>query len=293
MYDASNVHDEQFFDVFAKKGIVIPAEVRAKVLAKMWRIRNYVPKVGVLGKTGAGKSSLCNAVFGRDVCPISDVASCTRQLQEVALAVGGNGIRLLDVPGVGESGERDQEYAKLYGELLPELDLILWVVKADDRAFSSDEQFYRQLVRGHVEEGKPFFIVLNQVDKLEPFRQWDEQARQPGPQQARNIEEKRHHLAAFFGLPLTQVVAVSAHEGYGLTQLIDAVIHALPDEKKITVLRQVRREHRSEEAIQEAEEGFVKSAIKFVVDLLPIPQTTKDAIISVSEWKVWPWNWFD
>lgn len=74
---------------------------------------SYEPKIGIFGKTGVGKSSLCNALFGKDICSISDVEACTRNPQEVFLGMGQKGIKLLDVPGVGENSERVKEYAQL------------------------------------------------------------------------------------------------------------------------------------------------------------------------------------
>jgi len=181
--------------------------------------------------------------------------------------------------------------------LLPELDLVLWVLKGDDRAFTSDETFYHQLVRPHLEQGKPFFIVVNQVDKIEPFREWDEESRQPGPKQSKNISDKCRAVASYFSLPLHNIIPVSANERYGLIELVDSIIHALPDEKKITVLREVREENRSLRSKKEAEDGFVKRVIDIAVDALPIPvpfkEPAKKILKEVSEWKVWPWNWFD
>jgi len=88
---------------------------------------NYEPKVGILGKTGVGKSSLCNALFGKDVALVSDVESCTRKPQEITLKIGSSNITLVDLPGVGESRSRDEEYRDLYSKWLPELDVVLWV----------------------------------------------------------------------------------------------------------------------------------------------------------------------
>lgn len=292
-----NTYNEKLFETLEKQGINISDQYKKQITTKIDQIVNYEPRVGVFGKTGVGKSSLCNSVFGRDVCKISDVKACTREPQEVLLSIGKNGLRLIDVPGVGESRERDQEYAALYQKILPELDLVLWVLKGDDRAFTSDETFYKQVVKPHINEGKPFFIVLNQVDKIEPFREWNEDARHPGVRQSKNIEEKRLNVAAYFDLPLEQIIPVSANEKYGLINLVDSIVHALPDEKKVTILREIKKENRSEKAKKEAEEGFVKSVIDVAVDILPIPApmkgVAKKALKAASEWKIWPWNWFD
>ena len=112
MIDVHNV--ESFLDSLAEQGIDIPAEYRNKISSRLNDIIQYEPMVGIFGKTGAGKSSLCNALFGRDICPISDIAACTRTAQQVRLNVVGKGMTLLDVPGVGESGDRDAEYDVLY-----------------------------------------------------------------------------------------------------------------------------------------------------------------------------------
>lgn len=253
-----NSVNQDFFDQLEKEGIQVSPEQREQINNRLSKIVNYEPRIGVFGKTGVGKSSLCNALFGMDICPISDVEACTRDTQEVILKMGNNGIKLIDVPGVGESTMRDEEYGKLYAKLLPELDLVLWLIKSDDRALASDENFYKNVVRPHIEEGKPFFFVLNQVDKIEPFREWDEDKHEPGPKQFQNIHRKVDDVAKFFDVAPSKVIPVSANEKYNLTKLVDEFVRALPAEKKITVFRAVNEEFQSKATGEHVKKSFLE-----------------------------------
>ncbi|EMC3962076.1 50S ribosome-binding GTPase [Pseudomonas aeruginosa] len=275
-------HSKLLEDALKQDG-QIGADFIGKIFSRVNSVLSYQPVVGVFGKTGAGKSSLCNAVFGKDVCEISDIAGCTRKPQEVILDIGGKGIKLLDVPGVGESHERDKEYAELYRSLLPELDLVLWVIKGDDRAFSSDETFYKNLVRPYVDKGRPFIIALNQVDKVEPFREWDESAQKPGAKQAENIEQKRMSVAKIFDLPYSCVIPVSANEKYGLVQLVEKIIEVLPADKKAIVLDSVKAENRSENSKAEAKDGLISELFNIVTDIIPIAPLAKAAVKLVTK----------
>ncbi|VEE64255.1 GTPase Era [Shewanella putrefaciens] len=233
-----------------------PAQVE-RIREKLTSMLNYRPRIGVFGKTGVGKSSLCNALFGKPICAISDIEACTRDPQEVMLNMeNGKGITLLDVPGVGENLQRDEEYSELYRKLLPELDMVLWVLKADDRAYSVDIEFYTNVVKPHLQQGKPFILVLNQVDKIEPFRDWDGENRKPGPSQAQNIALKAANVATHFQVKQSLVVPVSADEKFGLTKLVDEIIFSLPDEKKVSIAREVPAENLSTESKAEVKNSL-------------------------------------
>jgi predicted GTPase len=233
-------NDEIFEKLEKTFGTPCPPELKKKLAEKLYEIRSYTPKVGVFGKTGVGKSSLCNALFGQDICEISDIKACTREPKEVLLSLGTGGLKLIDVPGVGESSERDKEYHELYQNLLPELDLMFWVFKGDDRAASSDETFFKNIIRPYINAGKPFLAVINQADKIEPFREWNEKERKPGAKQATNIEAKRAHIAGLFHIPMNKVLAISANERYGLMELVDSIVHELPNEQKLVVLEKIK-----------------------------------------------------
>ncbi|MEA5508624.1 hypothetical protein VB715_02495 [Crocosphaera sp. UHCC 0190] len=118
-------------------------------------------------------------------------------------------------------------------------------MKGDDRAFYSDEKFYKKMVRPYVKRGKPFFIVINQIDKIEPFREWDSQNKRPSENQLKNIEEKRRSVAAFFDLPLAKVLPVSANERYGLMELVDAMINDLPKEQQAVMVDRIINKKKS------------------------------------------------
>ena len=265
MHNAA-IKDSDIADLILEKAGELSEENIRLISSRLAMTLNYPPRIGVLGKTGAGKSSLCNALFGRDTCPVSDVEACTRNPQDVILNFGESGhLTLVDLPGVGENQARDREYAALYDRLLPELDLILWVLKADERAYEVDLNFYQHLVRHHLEQGKPFFIVLNQVDKMEPVREWDEARRQPGERQRLNIEAKHALVASQFGLPAQQVVPVSAMERFGLETLVERVVFALPAEKKISIARRVDQKLLTEPAraeVRRSLEQVLKNVIQ-------------------------------
>lgn len=214
-----------------KFGASISSVQKNKLAKKLYEMRNYTPKVGVFGMTGVGKSSLCNALFGKDVCPISHVEACTREPQKVLLELGESGLQLVDMPGAGETRERDNECDEFCQSLLPELDLILFVFRCDSRSTAWDKEFYKRIIRRCVEAGKPFLAVINQVDLIEPFREWDEEEKKPGLKQLSNIEAKRKSIAGLLGIPMSKVIAISAWERYGLVELVDSIVHELPNGK--------------------------------------------------------------
>jgi hypothetical protein len=257
---------------------IFPGAIRENLFKKIKDSIDYEPVIGVMGKTGAGKSSLCNSIFKGQVCAVSDVEACTRDVQELRISFGQRSLKLIDIPGVGESANRDKEYEALYKELLPKLDLILWVIKGDDRAFSADEHFYNHVLipAGGVDN---VLFVLNQIDKIEPFREWDITNNCPSLTQLVNIKKKEAYLAERFGFINNPVVSVSANEGYNIIKLVEAMIRALPDYAKSGTTAQLKDEYKTDSVKDNAKNGFaeiISEAIDEVIDILPVRDGVKN-----------------
>ncbi len=82
------------------------AEARAEVEALLrgferGRAWNRAPRVVVFGPPNAGKSSLVNALTGRERLLVSDVAGTTRDFVDVPLRLGGALAQLVDTAGLG------------------------------------------------------------------------------------------------------------------------------------------------------------------------------------------------
>ncbi|QBH95289.1 hypothetical protein EKN56_02035 [Limnobaculum zhutongyuii] len=135
----------------------LPYDITQRILKRLESIIDYDPVIGIMGKTGVGKSSLCNALFKAELSSVSDTKSCTREPQRFNLTLGHRTLTLIDLPGVGENQARDEEYRELYHQLLPTIDLVIWVLKADDRAYSSDEYFYWHIA--HHAQYHPIILI--------------------------------------------------------------------------------------------------------------------------------------
>lgn len=102
--------------------------------------------------------------------PVSEVNTCTRDVLCFLLRSSDRSLVIVDLPGVRESGQLDHEYTDQYHRILSEMELVLWVIKADDRALCVDELFWHKVMRYHRQQ---VLFVINQADKMAPSYEWD------------------------------------------------------------------------------------------------------------------------
>ena len=273
-----------------------------RINAELNRVRNYTPKVGIFGDTGVGKSSLCNALFGKDIAKISNVEACTRHPQEILVGdKGKGGIVLVDVPGVGEDPARHKEYIELYKSLVPNLDLVLWAIKSDDRKYLSAIDVYNEVLLPSIQKC-PVVFVITQADKIEPYREWNINENKPGPNQEKNIALKANDISSRFNIPTNKIIAISSSDGYNLVELVNRVVEVLPNEKKYSFTREAKEGNVSEEAARNAEKGVFDhikeyagkawDAVKDVVVPVIVESATKVVKHAAKAVVSWFKSWF-
>ncbi|WP_210446403.1 GTPase family protein [Pantoea ananatis] len=262
-----------------------PRALRQTLVRELSQLVTYEPVIGIMGKTGVGKSSLCNALFRSKVCAVNAVEACTRSPQRVRLRFGNHYLTLMDLPGVGESQQRDNEYRELYRQLLPELDMVLCVLKADDRAFAVEEQFYQGVFAQYNGPLPPVLWVLNQVDKIEPAEQWNWPSAQPSALQAERIAQKQQAVARQLRVAEADILPVSVRGRYRLSRLVEAMITRLPKQVRSPLVPHLQNGYRTTSVISTASSSFgdaVVEVIDKIIDLAPLPQVARSALQAVT-----------
>ncbi len=162
------------------------------------------PVVAIVGRPNVGKSTLFNRIVGARVAVVHDEPGITRDRLGRPCEWNGRPFLLVDtggwVPGPGE--EMDAAILNQVVRALEACDLVLFLVDARAGIHPHDEEIAQALFRRDVR----VLLVANKADSPTLMAQAEE----------------------FRRLGLEQFHAVSASEGLGLGELLDAVIAALP-----------------------------------------------------------------
>jgi GTP-binding protein len=163
-----------------------------------------LPSVAIVGRPNVGKSSLLNALVGERVSIVHDRPGVTRDRVAAEIEHGGRRFEVVDMGGIGAADEpgleADVELQIQAG--LAGADVLLFTVDVRAGCLPRDEELARALRQ----TGKPALVVVNKVD---------------GERQ-----ELLVHDFARLGLGVPR--AVSAVEGFGLRDLMEAVVGLLP-----------------------------------------------------------------
>ncbi len=160
--------------------------------------------VAVVGRPNVGKSTLFNRIVGERVAIVEDLPGTTRDRVYATADWRGREFSLIDTGGLDDpkAGEMEAAVRRQAEAAIAEADVVMFIVDAQSGILPVEHDVADQLRRS----GKPVLLVANKADS------WRGEAQ----------------AAEFYELGLGDVYAVSAIQGHGTGDLLDAVIEHLP-----------------------------------------------------------------
>ena len=177
------------------------------ILDKLEHVRRSA-KVGALlrdgmqlviaGRPNAGKSSLLNALAGRDTAIVTDIPGTTRDLLREQIQIDGMPLHLIDTAGLRHSEDAvEREGIRRAREEIEKADLILWV-------YDDAEGVEQDLVDiASLPEQLPLALVCNKIDRTgrgaEKFLERGHDAIALSAKQGSGVELLREYLKERMG----------------------------------------------------------------------------------------------
>ncbi|NJO03990.1 MAG: ATP-binding cassette domain-containing protein [Bacteroidia bacterium] len=137
------------------------------------------PRLMIVGRRGAGKSSLVNAIFGEKIAEIGSVSAQTAYGHWHRYQSGRGMLNILDTRGLGDFNRpAGAQFQNALDEIKKELssdypDVMLFLCKAKDVDSHLGEDFRNiQAIRAYIRNQHsyevPVMAVVTQVDELDP-----------------------------------------------------------------------------------------------------------------------------
>lgn len=174
-------------------------------------------KLVIVGKPNAGKSSLLNALAGRDLAIVTSTAGTTRDVLRDDIQIAGMPVHIVDTAGLRASqDEIEQEGIRRAYQEIETADRILLVTDSNSSSSKTTEnlQQLQALAGKHLVEGVPVTVIANKCDLIDQQasveRENDLSIIKLSAKTGEGIELLKEHLAQSMGLDTNQEGQFSA-----------------------------------------------------------------------------------
>ena len=141
-----------------------------------WRSQFRIPKIALYGSSGVGKSSIINAILGKQKAEIHRYKETTLKHEIYKFPRQGWEINFIDSRGIGANDSSEASQAAIDYIVQQKVDIILFVIIADERGYKTQNiDFLGKVKNAHYKQYKselPVILVLNKIDKIEPISDW-------------------------------------------------------------------------------------------------------------------------
>jgi uncharacterized protein len=204
----------------------------------------------LVGRTGAGKSSLINTLFQAELAEVDVLPSTDRiqsyhwQTSDFSEGSSQNQLTLWDTPGYEQVNRGDLRDLVL--DYATNADLLLLVAPALDPALQMDVDFLRDM-KAKVED-LPSLAIVTQVDRLRPIREWQPPYNWQGGDRAKEkaIREATEYRTEQLGnfcqivLPIVTSDSKTGRMTWNADVLSMALLEAIAPAKQLRLARFLR-----------------------------------------------------
>ena len=163
--------------------------------------------VSVIGNPNVGKSTLVNALMGRDLSITTAKAQTTRH--RILGFINGDDYQLIlsDTPGIIKPAyEMQNSMMNFVKESLDDADVLIYMIDVADRNIK-DERLFEKIQKSKI----PLLVLINKIDTSAQ----------------EDLEEAVQHWAGIF--PDSSVIPISALKGFFIPDLLEILISKIPE----------------------------------------------------------------
>lgn len=148
----------------AKLNEIIAQLANVRQEAKQGTILREGMKVVIAGKPNAGKSSLLNALAGREAAIVTDIAGTTRDVLREHIHIDGMPLHIIDTAGLREASDEVEKIGiKRAWDEIEQADLVLLMIDSNESQADSFQQEWATFL-AKLPKNIPVTVIRNKVD---------------------------------------------------------------------------------------------------------------------------------